>query len=233
MGSGPALAEHGGVLGLHRDHLQRRVALLQILACAGDGPAGAHARHKDIHLTAGVLPDLRAGAGPVGGGVGGVDELAGDKAVRYLPGQLLRLGDGPRHALGPLGEDQLRAVGLHQQAALHAHGLRHGDDDAVALGRRHRGQANPRVARGGLDNHRPRLQLTAGLSLVDHRFGDAVLRRPAWIEILQLRQDAGVQPQRFPDPDQLQQRRAANQLTDRCVDFWHYSTLPFSGQLYL
>ena len=38
--------------------------------------------------------------------------------------QLLRLGDGPGHALGPGGEHQLRAVGRHELAALHAHGVK-------------------------------------------------------------------------------------------------------------
>ena len=157
----------------------------------------------------------------MGGGIGRVDKLAGDKAVGDLLCQLLRLGDGPLHPLDPFGEYQLRAVGLHQLAALHAHGLRHGDDDAVTPGRRHGGQADPGVAGGGLDDDRAGLQLAAGLRLVDHRLGNAVFYRPGGIEILQLSQNAGFQPRLLLNAAQLQQGRLADQLVGGCVDIGH------------
>ena len=59
----------------------------------------------------------------------------------------------PPHALGPLGEDQLRTVGLHNLAALHAHGFGHADDDPIPSGGGHRGQADAGVAGGGLNNN--------------------------------------------------------------------------------
>ena len=71
----------------------------------------------------------------------------------FLSHQLPGFGDGPPHALGPLGEDQLRTVDLHNLAALHAHGFGHDDDDPIPSGGGHRGQADAGVAGGGLNNN--------------------------------------------------------------------------------
>ena len=136
MGPGAALTENRRVLGLHRHDFHRRILLLDVLPHTGDGAAGTHAGHEDVHFAAGVRPNFRAGGGAVGGRVGGVDKLAGDEAVGNLLSQLLRFGDGPLHPLGPFSQHQLRTVGPHQLPALHAHGFRHGDDEAVATGRR-------------------------------------------------------------------------------------------------
>ena len=128
VGPGHTGGQHRRAFRLHRRHPDGGVPGLQILPHAGDGAAGAHTGHEPIHLPVGILPDLRPGGLKVGLGVGGVDELAGDEAAGNLPGQLLGLGNGPPHALGPLSEHQLRTIGLHQLAALHAHGFRHDDD---------------------------------------------------------------------------------------------------------
>lgn len=52
---------------------------------------------------------------------------------------------------GPRREHQLRPECAQQHAALYGHGLRHGQQQAVALGRRNIGQAHARVAGRGLD----------------------------------------------------------------------------------
>lgn len=49
-----------------------------------------------------------------------------------------------------LGEDELGAKSLEQDAALGAHGVRHRQDELVALGRRDVRQTHPRVAAGRL-----------------------------------------------------------------------------------
>ena len=155
------------------------------------------------------------------GGVGGVDELAGDEAVGDLLCQLIGFGNGPLHALGPLGEHQLRAVGLHQLAALHAHGLGHDDDDAVAPGGGDSGQADARVAGGGLDDDGAGLQQALFLGVVDHGLGDAVLYAARRVEILQLCQDTGLKALRFLHADQLQQGGMADQLAGGCINIAH------------
>ena len=132
----------------------------------------------------------------MGLGVGGVDELPGYEAARNLLGQLVSLGDGALHALGALGEHQLRAVGLHQLTALHGHGLRHDDDDAVAPGGGHGGQA-------------------------DHRLGDAVLYAAGGVEVFQLGQDLSLQVVGLFNVGQLQQGGVADELIGGGIDSRH------------
>ena len=92
VAAGVALAQDGGILRLDGDDLDVRILLFQISARAGDGTAGADARDEDVDLSVGVLPDLGAGGCLMGGGVGGVDELSGDEAIRDLLRQLVGLG---------------------------------------------------------------------------------------------------------------------------------------------
>ena len=164
----------------------------------------------------------------MGGRVGGVHELSGNEAVRDLLGQLVGLGDGALHALGPFGQNQLRAIGLHDLAALHAHGLRHDDDDAVPPGGGHGGQPNSRVAGGGLNDDGAGLQKALGLGVVDHGLGDPVLDRPGGVEVLQLRQDPGLQALFLFNVDQLQKGRFADQLVGGCVNLAHDKNPPQS-----
>ncbi len=159
------------------------------------------------------------------GRVGRVDKLAGNKAVGNLLGKLLRLGNGPGHALGSFGEHQLGPVGLHQLAALHAHGLRHDDDDPIAPGGGYGGQPNAGVARGGLDHHRTGLQQALGLGVVDHGLGNPVFYAARGVEILQLCQNAGLKALGLLNAGQLQQGGAADQLAGGRVDGAHNNVL--------
>ena len=157
----------------------------------------------------------------MGGGVGGVDELSGDEAVRDLLRQLVGLGDGALHALRALGQHQLGAVGLHQLAALDAHRLRHDDDDAVAARGGHGGKADARVAGGRLDDDGAGLQLALGLRLIDHRLGDTVLHAAGGVEVLQLREDARLELLGLFDMGQLQQGGLADQLVSGSINLAH------------
>ena len=156
------------------------------------------------------------------GGVGGVDELAGNEAVGGLFGKLIGLGNGALHALRALGQHKLCAIGLHQLAALDAHGLRHNDNDAVAAGRCHGGKANAGVAGGGLDNHGAGLQQTLGLGVVDHGLGDTVFYAAGGVEVLQLAQNAGLQALLLFNVCQLQKRGFTDQLICGCEYFTHF-----------
>ncbi len=126
----------------------------------------------------------------VDGRVGGVVELLQNVAVGRLVQDLLGLGDGALHAVGSGREHDLRAVGQQRNAPLQAHGLRHGEDNFVALYRGHKGQRDAGVAAGGFDEHgfaggdfarpsrRPRSwQSRCGLSRSTRGFGFPVWRR--------------------------------------------------------
>ena len=225
MRSGDALGKHRRGRRLYRHHLYPGVFVLEIFPNAGDGAAGADTGHKDIHPAVGILPDLRPGGLPMGGGIGRIDKLAGEKAVRDLLCQRLCLFDGAPHALGALGEHQLRAVGLHDLAALHAHGLGHDDDDPIAPGGGHSGQADAGVAGGGLDDDRAGLQQTPPLCVVDHRFSHPVLDASRRVQIFQLCQQTGLQALRLLDMGQLQQRCPADELIHSSIDPAHNRSL--------
>ena len=220
-----ALAQHRRGSRLYSHHLDVRVLALQVLAHAGHGAAGAHACHKDIHLAVGVLPDLGAGGLDVGLRVGRVYELAGDEGIRDLLCQLVGLGNGTLHAFGTLAQHQLCTVSLHQLAALHAHGLGHHDDDAVALGGCHSGQTDASIAGGRLNDHGTFLQQALFLGIIDHLFGDAILDRTGRIEVFQLSNDVGRQLLLLFNVGQLQQRSMTDQLICGSINLAHCSFL--------
>ena len=170
----------------------------------------------------------------MGLGVGGVRKLAGDEAAGDGGGQLVGLLNGPLHTLSALGQHQLCAIGLDQLAALHAHGVRHDDDQLVAPGRCHGGQANARVAGGGLDEGCAGLQSPGPLGIVNNALGDPVLHGTGGVEILQLGQDLGFQLLFLFNMGQLQQRGTANQLVSRGVDLRHMKNfLPLCENVWL
>ena len=78
-----------------------------------------------------------------------IEPTSGNKAVGDLLGQLVSLGDSALHALGAFSQNQLGTVSLHQLAALHAHGFGHDNDDLIAAGSCHAGQADAGVGTGG------------------------------------------------------------------------------------
>ena len=221
MLTGDAGGKDGGGLRLDGDDADGRIFLPEVAAHTGDGTAGADPCHKGIHLPIGILPDLRGGGGVVGLGVGLIDKLAGDEAVRDLAREFIRFGDGAFHALGAGGEDQLRAIGFHQLAALHAHGLRHDDDDTIAPGGGHRGQADAGIAVGGLDEDGLGGKEALLLGILYHGEGNAVLDGTGGIEVFQLGQKAGLEVILFFKMGELQQGGVADELGGGSVDICH------------
>ena len=218
-----ALGEHRGGGGLDGDDLNLGVLLLEELAHAGHGAAGANAGDEDVDLAVGVIPDLGAGRGLVDGRVRGVHKLAGEYAVGGLLLQLLGLGDSALHALGAVGEHELRTVCLHQLAALDGHGLGHGDDHLVAASRRHRGDADAGVAARGLDDGvvTAAHELACLLGLVNHVLGDAVFNGPGGVEVFQLDEHAGLEVLIGLKVGELQERGVADKLIDGRVNLAH------------
>ena len=85
-------------------------------------------------------------------GLAGLLNCCGMKAFGVAGDDLLGLRDGARHALGAGREHELRAEDGEQLPALDGHGLGHGEDELVALGGADEGEADARVAAGGLDD---------------------------------------------------------------------------------
>ena len=178
-------------LGLDCHCLDCGILRLQELAYAREGSAGTYSGYEVIDLAVGIVPDFRTGCCPVGSRICRVHELTGDEAVRRFLCQFLSLGDGALHALGAFGQDQFRAGGFQDVPALHAHGFRHGQDDAIALGRRDGGQADACVAAGGLNDHRTFLQQALCFSILNHRPSNSIFNASSRIKRFNLSDDFG------------------------------------------
>ena len=157
-------------------------------------------------------------------GVGRVFELAGDEAVFDLLCQLVRLGNGTGHALSALCQDKLCTVSLEHIAALYAHGLGHGQDDAVAARGCDRRQPNAGVAAGGLNDRCAGLQCAARLSVVDHGDRNAVLDRTGRIEVFELGKDLCTGAGVLRKMARRIQRGVADQLGKAVLDIRHGMT---------
>ncbi len=186
--------------------------LLPVAGDAGDGAAGADAGDEDVHLAAGVLPDLRARGRLVDGGVGGVLELLQEHvAARVRGDDGLGAGDGAVHPLGALGEDELGAVGDEQLAPLHAHGVGHGERERVAARRRDERQRDAGVAARRLDQLLAGAEHAALLGVPDHGGADAALDRVGGVAPLDLGEDG--RPPTVGDAVEAHERRAADGLS--------------------
>ncbi|MPN25761.1 hypothetical protein SDC9_173176 [bioreactor metagenome] len=107
MRAGRRAGQHGRIVGLHRDDFDAGIFCLQRLAHAGDGAARSDPRDKGGNPAVCVAPDLFGGRLSVYFGVCGIIELLRNKGILNLRGQLLRLADGPLHALLARGKHQL------------------------------------------------------------------------------------------------------------------------------
>ena len=157
--AGLAAVEDRGLLRLDGDHLDVGLAVLEHLADAGDGAAGADAGHDDVDLRR-RCPSRSPRPWSGGGSPGSPRwRTAGPGRRPALGGDLLGLRDGALHAAGRVGEHQLRAVGPQQRPALLGHRLRHGEDDLVAAGGADEGERDAGVAPGRLDDGPAGLEL--------------------------------------------------------------------------
>ena len=128
-----------------------------------------------------------------------------------------------KHALGTLAQHQLCAVSLHQLAALHAHGFGHDNDDLIAAGSCHAGQADAGVAGGRLNDGGILVQLAGSFGIVQHCLCNAVLDGTGGIEVFQLSQQLGFQAFGGFNVGELQQRGMADQLVCGGINLTHNS----------
>ena len=146
-------------------------------------------------------------------------ELLREHGAGGLRGDLLGARDGALHALAARGEHELGAVGAQQRAALLAHGLGHGDHDAVAAGGADHRERDAGVAARALDDGAAGLQRARRLGRVDDADAEAVLHARGGVVELELGEDGrlgavghAVQPH---------ERRATEDLGDVVEDLGH------------
>mmetsp|Transcript_17652 Transcript_17652/g.43133 ORF Transcript_17652/g.43133 Transcript_17652/m.43133 type:complete len:290 (-) Transcript_17652:406-1275(-) len=147
VGAGGAAREDGGLGGLDGHGLELGVLLLEEARRARDGAPSAHTPEEEVDLPVSLLPDLWASRLIVDLDVVGVVELLEHVGlVAHRGHNVLSLLDGALHREGRGGEHELGAERLEHHAALEGHGLRHGEDQVVALGGRHHGEGDASVA---------------------------------------------------------------------------------------
>ena len=182
--------EHRRSVRLHGDQFDLRLFAAEIAAHTCQCTARTDAGDKVIDLTVGILPDFGTRGLLMRRRIRGIHELSGNKAVRNLLCELFRFGHCALHALGALCQNELRAVGLHEISALHAHRVRHHNDNAIASRRRDRGEADAGIAGSRLNDDRALLQDTALLRVVEHAAGNSVLHGACRVKVLELCENA-------------------------------------------
>src|SRR5660398_170847 len=133
VGSRRLSAENGRISRLHADHLNSGLPLLQDLPNAGHGAPGTHASNEHIHSSFSIGPDLLRCSAPMNFRIRGIPELLRDERSVHLRGQLFSPTQGTLHAFRARSENEFRPVGLQQSAAFHRHGVRHSENQPIAL----------------------------------------------------------------------------------------------------
>src|SRR5690606_27827195 len=120
-------------------------------------------------------------------------------------------------------EDEFGAENLEELAALHRHGLGHGEDELEALGRGHEGQRDAGVAGGRLDEHGVLVDAAGLEGLLNHRETDAVLHGRERVEEFELEQNFGLGAMGGGGAVETNQRGVPNGLSDVVEDTGHDS----------
>ena len=118
-------------------------------------------------------------------GVGLGFKLGGKKPA-VVRGELTGLAVHPNAFFSPGCQYYLGAKEAHQPSSFNGKAVRHGDDQRVAPGCTHHGQADAGIARCGFDDGLPRLQFTAALRRLYDVQRQAILDRAEGVEGLDL-----------------------------------------------
>ena len=160
----------------------------------------------------------------MGAGVLRVVKLAGDDRAGQLARKLPRLLNRARHALFALGQNDLGAVGGQKRDALAAHGVRHGENHAVAARRADGGKADAGVAAGRLDDHAAGSKRARALRGLDHEKRRTVFRAAGGIHEFQLAEKPIRRAQRTRGAGQAHERRVTDEGFDAVIQ--HVKRLP-------
>ena len=160
----------------------------------------------------------------MGAGVLRVVELAGDDRAGQLARKLLRLFNRARHAFFALGQHDLGAVGGQKRDALAAHGVRHGENHAVAARRAEGGQTNAGVAACRLDDYAAGLKRARALRRLNHEKRRTILRAAGGIHEFQLAKKPIRHAKRARGAGQAHERRVADEGFDAVIQ--HVKSLP-------
>ena len=155
VGACVTLGEKGRGGRLYGDDLNSGIFGFQVFSYSRQRSARSHARHEEVDLPFGIVPDLLGGGLAVCLRVGGVIKLRGNEASFCGFGKRFCLVDRSLHSFCAVGQHDLSAVGGKKRAPFDAHGLGHGENDPIAARGGDGGKPDPRVSAGGFDDDRP------------------------------------------------------------------------------
>ena len=226
MGASLTCAEHRTRRRFYRNDLHILFALFQIFSDSAQCSAGPDAGDKEVHFTVGIFPDLRTCRCIVRSGIGGVHKLSRNKGPFCLLCELLRLLDRTFHSFRSFRQDNLCAVCLQDVPSLHAHGLRHRQNDPVSFSCSNGCKADPGIAAGRFDDHRAFFQKSLLFRVLDHGLCDTVLHGTSRIEILQFCENSCLEAKLLLKIHKLNQRCVSDQSQRSPVHFSHNISPP-------
>ena len=216
----PAAAGVDGAVRIGADHLHAAAGdLLEVLARAGDRPAGADTADEVRDPPLRLLPDLRAGGRIVRSRVGRVRvlvELDGVRALARDPRRDVAVEVGRIGRRDGRADDDLGAERAQDAPLLLGDLVGAGEDAPVALELRDEREADAGVPRGRLDDRRAGAQRPVALRRLDHRERRPVLHASARVQELELREHLRLEAR--GDAPQAQERRGADQVEERLAD---------------
>ena len=152
-------------------------------------------------------------------GLAGFSNCCGMIASGMVAASSSALAMAPFMPFGAFGQHQFGAEQRQHLAALDRHGLRHGQDQLVALGGGGEGERDAGIAGGRLDQRRlAGRDLALGFQRLDHRDADTVLDRGDRVEEFELGQKVGLDALFLGQLVEADDRRVADGLGDRRVD---------------
>ena len=118
--------------------------------------------------------------------IGFILKLLRNECVSIFFFQLRRLLDRTPHSCASRCQHDLCAERLHDLAPLHAHRIRHRQDQMQSLSCRHESKSDSGVAACRFDDHRILIDLSFLNSLLDHCIRHTILDTSQRIKIFQL-----------------------------------------------
>ena len=212
-------ATHGRAHRIRKDAHDLGVLLLEVTRHARVRAAGASTCNKVVHIAAQVAPDLGTGGLVVRLRVRGVLELTERDGVGNLAEKFLRLGSRTKHAVLTRGVHNACTQGAHERLLLLGELFGHHKDHVVAASDCRKGNAQPHVAGGTLNDGGSRLEQALLLCRAHHVEARTVLHRPGGVPQLQLGKDVDALGRAHAV--ELEQRRVSNELLGRVIVVTH------------
>ena len=128
----------------------------------------------------------------------------------------LSMSNGPFHAPCSGCQDKLSPKISKQLTPLYAHCFRHGEDQSVATGSTDKGQPDPGVSRGRLNNSGLRGKQAVRLCGIQHGHGNSIFYTAQRVGGFQLCHDLCCTA--CPDPTQTNQRGITHALCQICTN---------------